>query len=332
MAAPCSAASSGGQRIGRWRRWCVLLSLSLLCAPAVRSQAPDAASPLSRYQRTVQYLQRASAAEQVDFASDALARLAEIYLAEADLARAEARGKSPAEAARLRGWAAAVDQYADQLLLLLDDLQEGFPAGLFLDAAGATSLEVAGGRVMLVHPRPDQQGTFEQEVLASFCGRHDCLPMTAAGDADGSARPIPLGAARVSPRWTFTNAGPVCDYQRIEVHFGATRELAALRDLCTQLMQELQDLAVELDWQQRHGVAVNWAAVDIVATPGRPGHVVHLNLAGDAVLATLPLLAGSEGLLADVIPWLRARAAGDEGPALRLDAAVYGWMAGPDSP
>jgi hypothetical protein len=109
------------------------------------------------------------------------------------------------------------------------------------------------------------------------------------------------------------------------VRFGDTRQLPAMRDLCAQLMQELLGLAVELAWQRRHGVAVNWAGIDIVATPGRPGHVVRLNLAGDSVLANVPLLAGSEGLLADIVPWLRAYSAGEQA-ALQLDAADYGWI------
>jgi hypothetical protein len=300
----------------------------LLPALPVWAQHPPVDTPaLSRYQRTLQHLQQAPEQEQVDFASDALSSLVEVYMAEADLARSEAREKSGVAAARLRGWAVAVDQYANQLLLVLDDLEQGFPLEMAANPKGAASLTVAGRTVMLLHPRPSQQGAYEREVLAEYCGRHDCMAITATTAEGESARPIPMSAAQVNPRWTFTNSGPVCSYQGIEVRFGDTRQLAALRDLCAQLMQELVDLAVELAWQQRHGVAVNWAALDIVATPGRPGHVVHLNLAGDSVLATVPLLAGSEGLLADVIPWLRARSAGEEAATtLQLDAVAYGWM------
>lgn len=281
--------------------------------------------PLSRYQRTIQYLQHAPTEEQVDFADDALSRLVEVYMAEADLARSEARDKSGVAAARLRSWALAVDQYANQLLLVLDDLEQGFPLAMSAGPKDSASLTIAGRTVMLVHPRPGQQSAYEHEVLADFCSRHDCMPMTATADGEESSRPIPMTAAQVNPRWTFTNAGPVCSYQGLEVQFGDTRQLAAMRDLCAQLMQELQSLAVELAWQRRHGVAVNWAALDIVATPGRPGHVVHLNLAGDSVLASVPLLAASEGLLADIVPWLRARSAGEEAPTLQLEAAAYGW-------
>jgi len=299
----------------------------LLTALPVWAQPPASDPPaLSRYQRTLQYLQYAPEQEQVDFAGDALSRLVEVYMAEADLARSEARQQSGVAATRLRGWAVAVDQYASQLLLVLDDLEQGFPLELSLGAQGPASLTVAGRAVILSHPRPSQQGAYEREVLADYCGRHDCLAITATATEGESARPIPMSAAQVSPRWTFTNAGPVCSYQDLEVQFGNTRQLAALRDLCAQLMQELVGLAVELAWQRRHGVAVNWAALDIVATPGRPGHVVHLNLAGDSVLANVPLLAGSEGLLADIVPWLRARSAGEQTATLQLNAAAYGWM------
>ena len=315
----------GGQRICRRAARCVLLLACLLSGLAVQAQPPPEAPPPSRYQRTLQYLQHAPEAEQVEFAGTALGRLVEVYMAEADLARSEARAKAGVAAARLRGWAVAVDQYASQLLLVLDDLEQGFPLELSVSPQGQASLAVAGRAVMLLHPRPSQQGAYEQEVLADYCARHDCLAITATA-AGESPQAIPMSAARVSPRWTFTNAGPVCSYQGLDVQFGATRQLAALRDLCAQLMQELVGLAVELAWQRRHGVAVNWAALDIVATPGRPGHVVHLNLAGDSVLANVPLLAGSEGLLADIVPWLRARSAGEEAATLQLDAADYGWV------
>jgi hypothetical protein len=306
-----------------------LLLACLLSGLAVQAQPPPEPPSLSRYQRTVQYLQQAPEAQQAEFAGTALSRLVEVYMAEADLARSEAREKSGVAAARLRGWAVAVDQYASQLLLVLDDLEHGFPLQMSASPGGSASLTVAGRAVMLLHPRPSQQGAYEREVLSDYCARHDCMAITATELEGESARPIPISASQVSPRWTFTEAGPVCAYQGLEVHFGDTRQLAAHRELCAQLMQELLGLAVELAWQQRHGVAVNWAALDIVATPGRPGHVVHLNIAGDSVLATVPLLAGSEGLLADVIPWLRARAAGRDADPLQLDAADYGWMSPP---
>ncbi|MFC1579252.1 hypothetical protein ACFL3Y_02570 [Pseudomonadota bacterium] len=318
---PPDASCFTGRRLCGSAALYVLLFAALVFALAAQAQAPS----LSRYQRTVQYLQHASEAEQADFASDALSRLVEVYMAEADLARAEARAKPGATGASLRGWAVAVDQYANQLLLVLDDLEQGFPPELLANREGSASLNVAGRAVMLVHPRPGQQSTYEQEVLADFCRRHDCMTMTAAAEGEAPPRPIPMSAAQVSPRWAFTDAGQVCSHQG-EVRFGGTRQLAAQRDLCAQLMQELLSLALELAWQRRHGVTVNWAALDIVATPGRPGHVVHLNLAGDSVLATLPLLANSEGLLADVVPWLRARSAGEGAATLQLDAAAYGWI------
>lgn len=303
--------------------WSLCLLLAL-CAITAWAQAPSEGLPQSRYQRTAQYLHEASGAEQADFAAAALGLLVEVYMAEADLARTEARDRRDSEAAGLRTWALAVDRYANQLLLVLDDLEQGFPLTLQTNREGAVSITVADRMVMLSHPRPGQQGVYEQQVLADFCGRHDCIAMTAP-DAE-SPRPITVTAGRVSPSWTFDGTGAVCSHQGLQLRFGSTRQLAALRDLCAQLMQELSSVAVELAWQQRHGVAINWAALDIVATPGRPGHVVHLNLAGDSVLVTVPLLAASDGLLADVVPWLRARASGQDPGVLQLDAESYGWL------
>jgi hypothetical protein len=111
----------------------------------------------------------------------------------------------------------------------------------------------------------------------------------------------------------------------VALRFADTRSLATLRELCSQLMQELETMAHELAWQRRHGVEVSWADLRIAATPGRPEHLVRMNGVGDSILVTVPILASSPGLLADVSPWLRARLEGEHAPVLELDAAKYGW-------
>lgn len=287
------------------------------------SQPPT--TPLSRFDRTVRYLGTASAQERADFAVDALGQLAEVFMAEADLARTEAAKETGRGPARLRSWSIAVDQYTANLLLMLDDAEQGFPVDLSIGPKGDVSIIVAGRAVILAHPRPAQQPAYEQMVLESYCNRHDCDRITPVAASAEAPRPIPITASRVSPRWTFTGMGPLCSHAGLVLRFGDTRNLANLRELCSQLMQELETMVNEFTWQERHGVEVDWKELRIAASPGRPEHLVSLNGVGDSILVTVPVLAASPGLLADVSPWLRARLGGERAPVLELDAATYGW-------
>lgn len=304
------------------------LALLLLIAPALSSaQVEPDDRELSRYERTLGFLQQSSPDEQADFAMVALLELAAVYIAEADLARSDAARQEGKGRARLLGWSMAVEQYANQLLQVLEEVQLGAPVMLRSGLQGPATVTVAGLSVILGHPRADQQAAYERRVLADFCSRQDCQWMSVAIE---EPEPISMSAARANPHWAFTESGPVCSLDGLEVHFGSTENLAMLRSICDELAQEVSAFASELAWQIRHGVQPDWRAVTISPTPGRPEHLVRLNSAGDSSLLTVPLLFSSPALLADIQPWLEARIRGDKPVPTRLDAAEYGWV--PPSP
>ncbi len=326
---------------GRARAWVVLSVLCVALGAPAHSREEGPGAGMSRFERTVAYLQDAPAAQQTDFAIVALAELVAVYMAEADLARASSAQPQGSPRAALLGWSIAVDEYANRLLLVLDELEQGQPVTLRPGQPGPAVVTVAGHAVILGHPRADQQGAFEQRVLTDFCSRHDCVTATAATATAATtttaattattatttqAEPIPVTIVRVNPLWTFTASGPVCSIDGIEVAFNSSSNLASLRGICEQFVQELAALANELAGQRRHGVALEWDGFMLSATPGRPEHLVRLNGAGDSVLVTVPLLFGSPNLLADVKPWLAARVGGEAAPTVRLDAANYGWL------
>ena len=64
-----------------------------------------------------------------EFATVALAELAESFIAEADLARNEAE-EATEGSEKLRAWAWGVDQYSEQLLLVMEDVGLGFPVDI----------------------------------------------------------------------------------------------------------------------------------------------------------------------------------------------------------
>jgi len=274
----------------------------------------------SRYQRTIVSLQASAPELQADFASIALRELAEVYMAEADLARKQAQQQE--NSAKLRGWSTAVNQYASQLALLLEDIELGLPVEIQHNRIESITVTVGGRAIIVSHPRKDQQNAFEQRVLLDFCRHNDCKVLTAETD---TPQPIPMSATQVKPVWTFTGTGPVCSHESIQVSFASAANLARSRITCKQLLQEMMTLADEIAWQQRHGVSVQWHELSLRATPQRPEHLMLLNNAGDSILVTIPLIYGSPHLFEDIVPWIKERVGTKMPATIRLDAAKYGW-------
>ena len=308
---------------------CALVLISWLWAATAWSleTLEEEVKALSRFQRTVNYLQGSPLEERADFAAAALAELTAVYMAEADLARTQAAEQEIAARGKLLAWSQAVDQYANQLLVVLDDVEQGFPVSLRSSSQGPVTATVADRAVILGHPRADQQTAYELRVLTDFCDNHNCERMTVNAD---EPEPIPASAMRVTTLWTFTEGGPVCSSDGIEVRFHSSQNLPILRGLCEELVKELAALSTDLAWQIRHGVAIDWDGLVISATPQRPEHLVRLNAAGDSILASLPLLYESTDLLSDVVPWLNARSKGSIPASIRLDADEYGWVPPPE--
>jgi len=302
---------------------CVLVFASLY-AGVCSAQGPvlQDAQRESRFQRTLQYVQGSSDEERAGFTGAALTELIAVYMAEADLARADAAQREPAARGKLLGWSQAVNLYAEQLLLLLDDVEQGFPVSLRLERHGSLTASVADRTVIFAHPRATQQAAYEMRVLKDFCSNYDCQRMTVTAQ---ESAPIPAAAVGLTPLWTFTARGPVCSYDAIEIQFQSSKNLPIKRGLCVQLMREVTALSRELAWQGRHGVVIDWAALAVTATEDRTEHLVSLNTLGDAVVVKLPLLFAAPLLLADITGWLSFRAAGKEPLPISLRAESYGW-------
>ena len=298
----------------------------LLCLlpPAVVSAADPNAAALSRYQRTVSALALAEEGWRGDFARVGLAQLAEVYLAESDLARREAESPGRADDAKLRGWSRAVAGYAQQLLLIIEDIELGFPAELRASVSGTPALRVAGRTVILSHPRADQQPAYEQQILTEFCRLRDCDQLTPPEVLER----IPVSAPTVPVSWQFSASGPVCEAAGIKLGFLPGTNPGRARGLCTQLVQELTALELELRWQRRHGVEVSFDQLLVSQTPQGPEHLIRLNPQGDSILLSVPLLYSSPGLLAHSASWLALRVASQPGATLTLRAADYGWLPG----
>lgn len=166
----------------------LLVCLVLLTAVPARASTPVSADSFQFIVRSI------AAAEQPprrEFATVALLHLAEVYFAEAGLARRQAVEPKPGSSASPRRWSQAVERQAESLLLLHDAVLEGFPVEVAWAPAGSGQaiLSVGGQPVVLSHPRPSRQAALEQAIVADFCRRVDCLSLGSQGH--GSPRLAP---------------------------------------------------------------------------------------------------------------------------------------------
>jgi hypothetical protein len=278
----------------------------------------------TRFQRTVQYLQDAAPELRGDFAAIAITKLADAYIAEAQLAREDARASG--RDANLGGWSVMVDYFARQMPVLLDDIELGLPVALTIGDEKSLVITVAERTVIVSPPRLSQQSAFEHTILSDFCEIHSCeqfLPATGTAAAQESSS---VAMVAVSPSWSFSTQGPVCSYQGINVKFESQKDLANSRKICKQFLLEVMTLTDELAWQQRHGVAIEWEDLDIQAVSQISEHMVGLNAIEDAVLVASPLLHRSPELLQLVVPWIRQRLNNQQELSIEIDADRIGWQ------
>jgi virulence-associated protein VagC len=304
----------------RTSRFLVWMTIAGILSGAQISVAQETTGQ-TRFQRTVQYLQDAPPELRGEFAAIALTNLADAYIAEAQLAREEARATG--HNSNLRGWSAMVDYFARQMPELLADIEFGLPVRLTLDGDQSLVITVADRTVILSPPRLTQQSAFEQEILVDFCSQHSCEQFS---PGSGAPESLPAPTAQLRPQWTFSAQGSICAYQGIKVRFEDQKNLANSRPICAQFLREVITLTDELALQQRHGVVIEWENLDIQATPHKPEHRVALNAIGDSVLVVVPLLYRSPDVLQLVVPWIRQRLNSQQELSIEIDADRYGWQ------
>lgn len=295
--------------------------ISLCLAHPLQAVQPAAPEPTTRFQRTVQHLQEAAPELRSEFAAIALSSMASAYAKEAQLAREQARkaGKS----SHLWAWSVKVDRYADQMSLLLEDVELGLPVRLTLAGEKSLTVVVADRTIILSHPRLNEQSAFEQDILRVFCTSNSCGDVS---PEEGLNAPIPVSSAQIRPDWTFNAQQSLCTYRGITVRFNSTQNMANARLICEQLLQEILVLTEELAWQQRHAVTIEWDRLALQPTPHSPEHRVQINTLGDTVLVTIPMLYRSSALLAQILPWIRQTVDGQQGISVVLDADRFGWQ------
>jgi hypothetical protein len=298
--------------------------LMLLCSCVVwgqgeeGQQAPQSDThSVSRFVRTIVYLQGAAPEPRALFARVALEELSAAHAMEVEIAVEEAQ--KPGGDRALLAWASSVDSYGRQFAVLLEDLDIGFPVYLSISAGMPVALTIADRTVILTHPRVSGQAAYEQSVLVDFCSQLSCEQMTP--DTSGG-EPLRVFSKNVRPSWGFTVDGPVCSHSGVNLIFPKGVGLAGARGLCKAIFEEVESLANQIVWQVRHAVSVDWEKLVVHRIPGGTNHRVQLNPAGDSVLAALPILYGDPLIFRAFVPWFTAKAKGEKGPQIDIEVAT----------
>lgn len=220
--------------------------------------------------------------------------------------RESARGQDRRSLLR---WSGAVEAFADDLAALSGTIDIATPVDIRSGPEGVIYLYVDGRPVIVNSPRAGAgQAEFERRVQARFCRLQACESL----DLEPSVEQQPAGTRADAPHWSFSQqAGPVClTDDGLEFQFGDMANLGRHREICAQVIAELNALAGAIAAQQARGVRVDWNGLAIRPLAGTAGHRVILNDRGGAVDLALPALAARPDLFRIVRPWLAAKAGG----------------------
>ena len=267
---------------------------------------PADASTATLFERVVNSLEGADPPQKQDFALEALKALSSAYREEAALVRATGDQADGGH----RAWLRDVEAYSQQLLRLARQIEGGASVEIFQQPLTAATLAVGDKQIMLTHPRPDRQRSFEQQLLAVYCRTHACESHAGESTATPAITTGTVETRRIVPSWEFTMAGPACSHRGMRLLFDAGTDFDAVRNTCKQLFDDLGHVLNALAWHRAHRVAIHWHSLQLKAGPDENGQILEVNTVGDFTALRAPLLAAAPGLLAETVPWLQARLAG----------------------
>lgn len=273
-----------------------------------------AAAPATQFDQLILALQTAPPEWRIAFAELALGQLADAYFAEAELARTPpASAPAATESAR---WSHGVESYAHQLLRLQQAVAQAADVTILQPQGGDAIITLPGTRMMLSHPRPDQQRVFEQALVERFCQWHGCGFEVNTADALMESAPV----YEVRPDWLFAVEGTACRHQGLHLWFPRASDITAMRQFCTGLFAELEQLVAELAKLQQFGLEIQWQQLTLIPNT----QTLQLNRRGDILMLELPTLRRYPRLLPQLQPWLAERAQG-RSATLKLSATELGW-------
>jgi hypothetical protein len=295
------------------RQFTLVVSLLL---PAGIAAATQSAHSLNRLASA---LSGAAGPLRADFAHLALTELVADYAVETERARHELR-QGPADQDLAR-WTRATAARGKELAGLAASVTADTPVQIDILHSGAVFLVISGEPVILSTLQSRLQVAYEQRVITGFCASNRCDELLDEPVADyPPLAGTPANTAR--PVWSFSEqAGPSCQTPNgLEFQFQDASNLPHKREACSRIVADLETLARHLRQHTAQGGSIDWPYLALHETfAGNQQHLV-INESGDTLLLPLPALASVPDLLRLLLPWLSARANGENYPQVVLNA------------
>jgi len=289
-------------------------SLVLLAIAA----AADVELPLSRLNRIAVAISKEAEPVRADFARIAIDEMTAAHVTEAEHARQDARARKGDRRRELLRWAAAVDDYAAELVAVAETLTPETAVDMSIGHDNSVYLNIGGRPVVVGTPRAREQSEFEQRIIARFCAAYRCEDFVAGFEPAAD----PARARGQPPSWSFSQyAGPACSTaDGLELQFRTMQDLQRKREICARLVAELYQLLAAIDMEAGAGVRTDWNRVEIRGSPNAEQHLVVLNAGGDTLQLALPGLAAVPEFLRRSLPWAAARVKGESYHLVLLNA------------
>ena len=290
--------------------------LLAVCGLSLLAAVAGAEPSLSRFNRIAVAISKEAEPVRGDFALVAISEMAAAHTAEAERARQDARAGNRGK--DLMRWAAAVDGYAAELAAIGENLTPETAVDISIGPDSGVYLIIANRPVMVGTPRAREQTEFEQRIIERFCMTYRC------DDFVADFEPV-AARARVQglpPSWSFSqHSGPACSTaDGLELQFQTMQDLRRKREVCTQLVAELNQLAAAIETETGAGVRTDWNRLEIRGNSNAEQQLVVLNGNGDTLQLAVPGLAAVPDFLRRSLPWLAARVKGDSYHLVLLNA------------
>jgi hypothetical protein len=290
--------------------------LLAVCSLSLLAAAAGAEPSLSRFNRIAVAISKEAQPVRGDFALVAISEMAAAHTAEAERARQDARASNRRQ--DLMRWAAAVDGYAAELAAIGETLTPETAVDISIGPDNGAYLIIAGRPVMVGTPRAREQVEFEQRIIERFCATYRCDDFV----ADFEPAVARVRVQGLPPSWSFSQySGPACSTaDGLELQFRTMQDLRRKREVCTQLVAELNQLAAAIETEAGAGVRADWNRLEIRGNSSADQQLVVLNGNGDTLQLAVPGLTAVPDFLRRSLPWLAARVKGESYHLVLLNA------------
>ncbi|MES9845001.1 MAG: hypothetical protein ABW162_15025 [Candidatus Sedimenticola sp. PURPLELP] len=302
-----------------WITACPTLGLLLMLSlPASSNEqgTPVQLKEKAPFERLVDTLATADAAQRQDFAWIALSEIAHAY----ELELMESKQETLSSEKRLRKlirWRKGIRGFIEQLHALIERLPTLTEIEIQPAAAGPSILFIGNNPVVLSGPENGMAKFMERRIIDSYCSLYDCSAL------DEQPEPQPDDEQQLVGRgkWIFEHHRQA-RYEtpdNLVFVFSDLAERSKKQEACDRIAEELRMLASAIRRAKRAGYPIDWSSLVIEPLNGNSKSHVLLNTNGDYLQLELPSLLGGELLDEETVHWTRKKSNGESAPETVID-------------